>query len=155
MLFRSRQAAERYGIKVNRSERHTFDLASHEVGEVGKKERFRRNMEAIRVLKECEFENRFATPDEQIILSKYVGWGGLPEAFDENNTSWADEYKELYTALSPEEYATASESVLTAFYTPPTIIIKVKGTVASRVFFHFNAEAVRMRKNGLTFFSLD
>lgn len=72
-------------------------------------------MEAIRVLKECEFENRFATPDEQIILSKYVGWGGLPEAFDENNTSWADEYKELYTALSPEEYATASESVLTAF----------------------------------------
>ena len=104
------------------SERHTFDLASHEVGEVGKKERFRRNMEAIRVLKECEFENRFATPDEQIILSKYVGWGGLPEAFDENNTSWADEYKELYTALSPEEYATASESVLTAFYTPPVVI---------------------------------
>ena len=104
------------------SERHTFDLASHEVGEVGKKERFRRNMEAIRVLKECEFENRFATPDEQIILSKYVGWGGLPEAFDENNTSWADEYKKLYTALSPEEYATASESVLTAFYTPPVVI---------------------------------
>ena len=104
------------------SERHTFDLASHEVEEVGKKERFRRNMEAIRVLKECELENRFATPDEQIILSKYVGWGGLPEAFDENNASWADEYKELYTALSPEEYATASESVLTAFYTPPVVI---------------------------------
>lgn len=104
------------------SERHTFDLASHEVEEVGKKERFRRNMEAIRVLKECELENRFATPDEQIILSKYVGWGGLPEAFDGNNASWADEYKELYTALSPEEYATASESVLTAFYTPPVVI---------------------------------
>ena len=64
------------------SERHTFDLASHEVPEAGKKERFRRNMEAIRVLKECEFENRFATPEEQEILSQYVGWGGIPEAFD-------------------------------------------------------------------------
>ena len=83
------------------SERHTFDLASHEVPEAGKKERFRRNMEAIRVLKECEFENRFATPEEQEILSQYVGWGGIPEAFDENNSSWADEFIELYTALSP------------------------------------------------------
>ena len=86
------------------SERHTFDLASHEVREAGKKERFRRNMEAIRVLKECEFENRFATPEEQEILSQYVGWGGIPEAFDENNSSWADEFIELYTALSPDEY---------------------------------------------------
>ena len=87
------------------SERHTFDLASHEVPEAGKKERFRRNMEAIRVLKECEFDNRFATPEEQEILSQYVGWGGIPEAFDENNSSWADEFIELYTALSPDEYA--------------------------------------------------
>ena len=74
------------------SERHTFDLAFHEVPEAGKKERFRRNMEAIRVLKECEFDNRFATPEEQEILSQYVGWGGIPEAFDENNSSWADEF---------------------------------------------------------------
>ncbi len=104
------------------SERHTFDLASHEVPEAGKKERFRRNMEAIRVLKECEFDNRFATPEEQEILSQYVGWGGIPEAFDENNPSWADEFIELYTALSPDEYESARASTLTAFYTPPVVI---------------------------------
>ena len=104
------------------SERHTFDLASHEVPEAGKKERFRRNMEAINVLKECEFDNRFATPEEQEILSQYVGWGGIPEAFDENNSSWADEFIELYTALSPDEYESARASTLTAFYTPPVVI---------------------------------
>lgn len=104
------------------SERHTFDLASHEVEEAGKKERFRRNMEAIKVLKECEFDNRFATPEEQEILSKYVGWGGIPEAFDENNPSWGTEFLELSAALTPEEYASAKESVLTAFYTPPAVI---------------------------------
>ena len=107
------------------SERHTFDLASHEVREAGKKERFRRNMEAIRVLKECEFENRFATPEEQEILSQYVGWGGIPEAFDENNSSWADEFIELYTALSPDEYESARASTLTAFYTPPVVISSI------------------------------
>ena len=103
------------------SERHTFDLRNHPVEEVGKKERFRRNMDAINVLKECEFENRFATPEEQEILSKYVGWGGIPEAFDERNSAWGTEYLELYTALSPEEYARARESTLTAFYTPPAV----------------------------------
>lgn len=107
------------------SERHTFDLASHEVPEAGKKERFRRNMEAIRVLKECEFDNRFATPEEQEILSQYVGWGGIPEAFDENNSSWADEFIELYTALSPDEYESARASTLTAFYTPPVVISSI------------------------------
>lgn len=107
------------------SERHTFDLASHEVPEAGKKERFRRNMEAIRVLKECEFENRFATPEEQEILSQYVGWGGIPEAFDENNSSWADEFIELYTVLSPDEYESARASTLTAFYTPPVVISSI------------------------------
>ena len=107
------------------SERHTFDLASHEVPEAGKKERFRRNMEAIRVLKECEFENRFATPEEQEILSQYVGWGGIPEAFDENNSSWADEFIELYNALSPDEYESARASTLTAFYTPPVVISSI------------------------------
>ena len=104
------------------SERHTFDLASHEVPEAGKKERFRRNMAAINVLKRCEFDNRFATPEEQEILSQYVGWGGIPEAFDENNSSWADEFIELYTALSPDEYESARASTLTAFYTPPVVI---------------------------------
>lgn len=104
------------------SERHTFDLASHEVPEAGKKERFRRNMAAINVLKECEFDNRFATPEEQEILSQYVGWGGIPEAFDENNSSWTNEFIELYTALSPDEYESARASTLTAFYTPPVVI---------------------------------
>ena len=107
------------------ADRHTFDLKANEVETVGKKERFRRNMEAIRVLKECEFENRFATPEEQIVLSKYVGWGGIPEAFDENNGAWSNEFTELYAALSPEEYASARESTLTAFYTPPEVITAI------------------------------
>lgn len=108
--------------EIPMADRHNFDLASNEIEEVGKKERFRRNMEAIRVLKECESDNRFATPEEQIILSKYVGWGGIPEAFDENNSAWATEYLELSSVLTPDEYAAASESTLTAFYTPPTVI---------------------------------
>ena len=107
---------------VPMAERNNFDLRSNPVEQVGKKERFRRNAEAIKVLKECEFENRFATLEEQLVLSKYVGWGGLPEAFDENNSAWADEFVELYTLLSPEEYASARESTLTAFYTPPAVI---------------------------------
>ena len=107
---------------VPMAERNNFDLRSNPVEQVGKKERFRRNAEAIKILKECEFENRFATPEEQLVLSKYVGWGGLPEAFDENNSAWADEFVELYTLLSPEEYASARESTLTAFYTPPAVI---------------------------------
>lgn len=108
--------------EIPMSERYNFDLANNEIEEVGKKERFRRNMEAIKVLKECEFDNRFATPEEQVILSKYVGWGGIPEAFDERNGAWANEFIELYEALSPEEYERARESTLTAFYTPPTVI---------------------------------
>ena len=107
---------------VPMAERNNFDLRSNPVEQVSKKGRFRRNTEAIKVLKECEFENRFATPEEQLVLSKYVGWGGLPEAFDENNSAWADEFVELYTLLSPEEYASARESTLTAFYTPPAVI---------------------------------
>ena len=103
-------------------QRHDFDFAAHPVEFVGKKERFRRNMEAIKVLKKCEADNRFATPDEQIVLSKYVGWGGIPEAFDENNSSWANEYKELISTLSPEEYNAARESTLTAFYTPQEVV---------------------------------
>ena len=104
------------------SERHTFDLAAHEVEKGGKKERFRRNIMAIQLLKKCQEENRFATPDEQEILSKYVGWGGIPEAFDESNPSWETEYLELKTVLAPDEYNSAKESVLTAFYTPPEVI---------------------------------
>lgn len=104
------------------ADRHTFDLKAFELEEVGKKTRYRRNVETIRVLKECEFNNRFATPEEQEILAQYVGWGGIPEAFDENNSAWADEFTELYGLLSPEEYTSAKSSTLTAFYTPPVVI---------------------------------
>ena len=103
------------------SERNTFDLVSNPVETVGKKERFRRNIMAIQLLKKCQEENRFASPDEQLILSKYVGWGGIPEAFDDRNSAWATEYLELSTVLTPEEYAAARESTLTAFYTPPEV----------------------------------
>ena len=104
------------------AERHNFDLANNPVEQVGKKERFRRNIMAIQLLKKCQEENRFATPEEQIILSKYVGWGGIPEAFDERNSAWSTEYLELSSVLTPEEYAAARESTLTAFYTPPEVI---------------------------------
>ena len=110
---------------VSMAERHTFNLRENEVETVGKKERFRRNIKAIQLLKKCQEENRFATPEEQIILSKYVGWGGLSEAFDENNSAWATEYLELSSVLTPEEYASARESTLTAFYTPPEVITAI------------------------------
>jgi N12 class adenine-specific DNA methylase len=110
---------------VSMAERHTFNLKENEVETVGKKERFRRNIMAIQLLKKCQEENRFATPEEQIILSKYVGWGGLSEAFDENNSAWATEYLELSSVLTQEEYASARESTLTAFYTPPEVITAI------------------------------
>lgn len=102
--------------------RINYNFAEKEIETVGKKERFRRNVDAINVLKACEFDNRFATPEEQETLSNYVGWGGIPEPFDENNDAWADEFKELYVTLSPEEYETARKSTLTAFYTPQPVI---------------------------------
>ncbi|MFJ6908740.1 MAG: N-6 DNA methylase [Ligilactobacillus ruminis] len=110
---------------VPMADRHTFNLRKNEVETVGKKERFRRNIMAIQLLKKCQEENRFATPEEQIVLSKYVGWGGLSEAFDENNSAWATEYLELSSVLTPEEYASARESTLTAFYTPPEVITAI------------------------------
>jgi N12 class adenine-specific DNA methylase len=110
---------------VPMADRHTFNLRENEVETVGKKERFRRNIMAIQLLKKCQEENRFATPEEQIILSKYVGWGGLSEAFDENNSVWETEYLELSSVLTPEEYASARESTLTAFYTPPEVITAI------------------------------
>ena len=108
--------------EIPMSERHNFDLANNEVEEVNKKERFHRNYAAITVLKRCQEENRFATPDEQKILSRYVGWGGIPEAFDERAGAWHTEYAMLKNILTPEEYESARESTLTAFYTPPTVI---------------------------------
>ena len=108
--------------EIPMSDRHNFDLANNEIEEVNKKERFHRNYAAITVLKRCQEENRFATPDEQKILSRYVGWGGIPEAFDERAGAWHTEYAMLKNILTPEEYDSARESTLTAFYTPPTVI---------------------------------
>ena len=102
--------------------RYNYRITEDTLGVGGAKEKFRNNMAAINLLHELELENRLATPEEQEILSKYVGWGGLSMAFDENNAAWADEFKELYASLSPEEYRAAMESTLTAFYTPPVVI---------------------------------
>ncbi len=102
--------------------RHNYRITEDTLGVGGAKEKFRNNMAAINLLHELELENRLATPEEQEILSKYVGWGGLSMAFDENNAAWDDEFKELYASLSPEEYRAAMESTLTAFYTPPVVI---------------------------------
>ena len=104
------------------TDRHNFRITDDAIGIGGAKEKFRNNMAAINLLHELEIENRLATPEEQEVLSQYVGWGGLPMAFDEHNAAWAEEFKELYASLSPEEYRAAMESTLTAFYTPPVVI---------------------------------
>ena len=92
------------------------------MGEGGPKQKFRANMEAVKLLHELELENRLATPQEQEILSRYVGWGGLSQAFEEGNNQWAGEFTELYSELSPEEYRAARASTLNAFYTSPVVI---------------------------------
>lgn len=99
-----------------------FHITDDRLGEDGAKAKFRANMDAINLLKELELEERQATEDEQKMLAKYVGWGSLPDAFDETKENWADEFTELYTALSPEEYKAAKASVLNAHYTSPTVI---------------------------------
>ena len=104
------------------TDRHNFRINDDAIGVGGAKEKFRNNMAAINLLHELEIENRLATPEEQEVLSRYVGWGGLSKAFDEHNAAWAEEFKELYASLSPEEYRAAMESTLTAFYTPPVVI---------------------------------
>ena len=103
-------------------DRHNFRINDDAIGVGGAKEKFRNNMAAINLLHELEIENRLATPEEQEVLSQYVGWGGLSMAFDEHNAAWAEEFKELYASLAPEEYRAAMESTLTAFYTPPVVI---------------------------------
>ena len=111
-----------------------FHITNDHLGEGGAKAKFRANMDAIRVLKELEFDGRNATPEEQEILSQYVGWGGLADAFDENKASWAEEFRELYTALSPEEYAAARASTLNAHYTSPTVIRAIYDAVGQMGF---------------------
>ena len=99
-----------------------FHITDYNLGIGGAKEKFKNNIIAINLLKELEHEGRQATPEEQEILSRYVGWGGLADAFDDTNEKWGDEYRELYVTLSPDEYRAAKSSVLDAHYTSPTII---------------------------------
>lgn len=108
--------------EIPTSDRNQFKITNDNLGEGSPREKFNNNVEAIRVLKKCEEENRFATPQEQEILSKYVGWGGLPQVFDEKDSSWSNEYSILKNLLDEKEYSQARESTLTAFYTPPVVI---------------------------------
>ncbi len=102
--------------------KHNFHITDDNLGHGGAKAKFRMNMDAINTLQTIELGNRLATPEEQEVLSRYVGWGGIPQAFDEDNAAWASEFMELYTALSPEEYEAARASTLNAHYTSPTVI---------------------------------
>ena len=103
-------------------EPHNFRIQDNDLGAGGPKAKYKTNMEAIHLLQTLEKEERLATPEEQEILSRYVGWGGIPQAFEESNSSWANEYLELKNTLSSEEYSAARASTLNAFYTSPTVI---------------------------------
>ena len=104
------------------TEPHNFRIQDNDLGAGGPKAKYKANMEAIHLLQTLEKEERLAAPEEQEILSRYVGWGGIPQAFEESNSSWANEYLELKNTLSPEEYSAARASTLNAFYTSPTVI---------------------------------
>lgn len=114
------EKAEIVSDTVVTSEKYNFDYSTVSIP-TNKKEKYLNNINAIKKLKELEKENRLATPEEQETLGKYVGWGGLSEAFDKNNSSWTNEYNELSSLLSPDEYSSARESTLSAFYTPTTV----------------------------------
>lgn len=111
-----------------------FHITDDHLGEGGAKTKFRRNMDAINLLKELEFDGRQATPEEQEILSWYVGWGGLADAFDESKPNWSNEFQELYATLSPEEYEAARSSTLNAHYTSPTVIKAIYEAVGNMGF---------------------
>ena len=115
-------------------ELHNFQITDDHLGEGGAKAKFRMNMDAINLLKELEFDGRQATPEEQVILSKYVGWGGLADAFDETKDNWKNEFAELYATLSPEEYAAARGSTLNAHYTSPVVIKAIYEAVGNMGF---------------------
>ena len=108
--------------QVLEQEPHNFHITDDDLGAGGPKAKFKANMEAIRLLKELEQDQRLATPEEQEVLSRYVGWGGIPQAFEERNSAWAEEYTQLKEVLTPEEYSAARASTLNAFYTSPTVI---------------------------------
>ena len=136
--FPNREAAEKamyeeYKDNLRRNAEN-FRITDDELGVGGAKAKFRANMAAINLLKELEFEGLQASPEQQEILSRYVGWGGLADAFDENKPNWADEFAELYATLSPEEYAAARASTLNAHYTSPTVIKAIYEAVGSMGF---------------------
>ena len=108
--------------QIVEQEPHNFHITDDDLGSGGPKAKFKANMEAIRLLKELEQEQRLATPEEQEVLSRYVGWGGIPQAFEERNSAWAEEYTQLKGVLTSEEYSAARASTLNAFYTSPTVI---------------------------------
>ena len=108
--------------EIKNEDRNNFHITDDLLGVGSDREKFNRNLAAIKVLKQCEEENRFATPEEQKVLSQYVGWGSLSQAFEENNSSWADEHLKLKNILDEEEYRSAMSSTRTSFYTPPVVI---------------------------------
>ena len=114
-------------IPIN--ERNNYKITNNDLGVGTPKEKYKRNIDAIKVLKRCSEENRYATPQEQEILAQYVGWGGLQEAFNPRNDNWSDEYKELEQLLTEKEYEEAKQSTLTAFYTPPIVIKSIYNTL--------------------------
>ena len=121
---RKKSRVETFDIhpEIKNADRSQFRIINDNLGIGSPREKFNRNVEAIKVLKKCEEENRFATPEEQQVLSQYVGWGGLPQAFDNQDSSWSNEYYILKNLLDETEYSQARESTLTAFYTPPVVI---------------------------------
>ena len=136
--FPNREAAEKamyeeYKDNLRRNAEN-FRITDDELGVGGAKAKFRANMDAINLLKELEFEGLQASPEQQEILSRYVGWGGLADAFDESKDNWKAEFAELYAALSPEEYAAARASTLNAHYTSPTVIRAIYDAVENMGF---------------------
>ena len=136
--FPNREAAEKamyeeYKDNLRRNAEN-FHITDDALGVGGAKAKFRANMAAIHLLKELEFEGLQASPEQQEILSRYVGWGGLADAFDESKDNWKDEFAELYAALSPEEYAAARASTLNAHYTSPTVIRAIYDAVENMGF---------------------
>ncbi|MGN0181108.1 MAG: SNF2-related protein, partial [Candidatus Ornithomonoglobus sp.] len=111
-----------------------FKITDYDIGTGGDKAKFKRNIEAIRTLKIIESEDRYATPEEQEILSQYVGWGGLAAAFDDKNGSWSNEYAQLKNMLTEDEYSAARASTLSSFYTSPTIINAMYTTLSNMGF---------------------
>lgn len=136
--FHSVAAAEQAAYADFKAASHrdaqNFHITDDALGVGGAKAKFRANMAAIRLLQELEFEGLQASPEQQEILSRYVGWGGLADAFDENKPNWSDEFAELYATLSPEEYAAARASTLNAHYTSPTVIKAIYEAVGNMGF---------------------